>query len=165
MENNPYQVAAAQKFPVKLFWVPMIIVIITYISFYPSFKCGFVNWDDNIMVTDNPLVLSDALQLKNIFTSPVAHLYHPLTTLSLALNYQAGKLDPSGYHSWNVYLHLFNTLFVFIFIYLLTGRRWVVAAIVSLLFGVHPMHVESVTWVAERTDVLFMFFFLPGLIT
>jgi protein O-mannosyl-transferase len=156
---------SSQKFSLKLIWLPALILCITYISFYPSLQCGFVNWDDPTMVSANHLVASNTIQLKDIFTSPVAYLYHPLTTLSLALNYQAGKLDPSGYHSLNVYLHLLNTLFVFIFIYLLSGRKLLVAAIVSLLFGIHPMHVESVAWVTERKDVLFMFFLLPGLIT
>src|SRR5690606_35348685 len=66
---------------------------------------------------------------------------------------------------WNLILHLANTLLVLLFIYLLTGGNLLMASIVSLFFGIHPMHVESVAWISERKDVLYVFFFLAGLVT
>jgi protein O-mannosyl-transferase len=142
-----------------------IITIVTYFVFSPSLDDGFTNWDDNTYVTDNPLVITNSVPVVKIFESPVASNYHPLTVLSLALNYQDGKLDPFGYHLVNIIFHLLNTILVFLFVFLLTRRNLMMATIVSLFFGIHPMHVESVTWVSERKDVLYVFFFLAGLIT
>ena len=96
--------------------------------------------------------------------------YHPLTILSLRLNNNKCSTCPEGISAapfirWNVILHIFNTLLVFLLIYLLSRKKLVVAFIVAVLFGVHPMHVESVAWISERKDVLYSFFFLSGLIT
>ncbi|MFI5163685.1 MAG: hypothetical protein ACHQHP_00385, partial [Bacteroidia bacterium] len=114
------------------------IILTTYIVFSPSLKDGFTNWDDNKYVQDNPLVVNNFVPVKKIFETPVALNYHPLTVLTLAWNYQLGGLDPKGYHSWNVWLHIFNTIFVFIFIFLLTQKNLLMASIVSLFFGIHP---------------------------
>src|SRR4030095_11248280 len=133
------------------------ILVITFISFYPSFKCDFTNWDDDTYVTANSLVRSNSLS--PFFTTPVALNYHPLTMLTLAWNYRVSQLNPPSYHITNMLIHLLNTLLVFYFIYLLSGKKRGVAAITSLLFGIHPMHVESVTWISERKDVLYVFFF------
>jgi protein O-mannosyl-transferase len=141
------------------------IAIITYFIFSPSLDGGFTNWDDQAYVLNNPLVVNNSVPLVNIFETTVAANYHPLTVLSLALNYQTGKLDPFGYHLENVIFHVLNTILVFLFIFLLTRRNLLMAAIVSLFFGIHPMHVESVAWISERKDVLYVFFFLLGLIT
>jgi protein O-mannosyl-transferase len=141
------------------------IAVITYIVFSPSLDDGFTNWDDDNYVTANPLVMNNSVPVVKIFESPVSLNYHPLTILSLALNYQAGKLDPTGYHAVNLIIHVLNTMLVFLFIFLLTRRNLLMASIVSLFFGIHPMHVESVTWISERKDVLYVFFFMAGLIT
>jgi protein O-mannosyl-transferase len=141
------------------------IALVTYFVFSPSLKDGFTNWDDNKYVTENPLVVNNSVPVAKIFETPVSGHYHPLTILTLAFNYQTGKLNPMGYHFENVIFHLLNTILVFFFIFLLTRRNLLMAAIVSLFFGIHPMHVESVTWISERKDVLYVFFFIAGLIT
>ena len=141
------------------------IVIITFIVFFPSFKCGFTNWDDEDYVTKNSLVVSNFIHVKEIFKTPVLLNYHPITMLTFALNYQFGKLNPVGYHLWNVLLHVLNTILVFVFIFIFTKRNLLMATIVALFFGIHPMHVESVAWVSERKDVLYVFFFLAALIS
>ncbi len=149
-----------------LTWISVAaIALITYVVFSPSLDSGFTNWDDEVYVLNNHLVVNNSIPLGKIAETPVAGNYHPLTILSLALNYHDGKLNPSGYHLENVILHVFNTILVFFFIFLLTRRNLLMATIVSLFFGIHPMHVESVTWVSERKDVLYVFFFLAGLIT
>ncbi|MGP8215059.1 MAG: tetratricopeptide repeat protein [Bacteroidia bacterium] len=141
----------------------LAIAIITYFVFSPSLHNGFA-WDDANYVTDNPLVVSNQVQVKKIFQTPVCANYHPLTILTLAWNYHLGQLNPEGYHLWNICLHVLNTILVFIFIFLLTKRNILMASIVSLFFGIHPMHVESVTWISERKDLLYVFFFFAGLI-
>ncbi|MCG3165216.1 MAG: hypothetical protein POELPBGB_00978 [Bacteroidia bacterium] len=148
--------------------VLFIILCITYISFSPSLKCDFTNWDDPRYVLENPLLKSTKSEnIKEIFkTKEVSLNYHPLTIWSLALDYQKAKLDkPEVYHRTNLLLHVANTLLVFVLIYLFSNGRIEVAAFTALFFGIHPMHVESVTWIAERKDVLYTFFFLLALIT
>ena len=142
-----------------------VIALVTYIVFSPSLKNGFTNWDDPAYVLENYLVVNHSVPLKEIFTTPISYNYHPLTILSLAWNFQNGQLDPTGYHEENVLFHILNTILVFFLIFLLTRRNLLMAGIVSLFFGIHPMHVESVSWVSERKDVLYVFFFLAGLIT
>ncbi len=149
------------------FWlIAFSIAIVTFIVFSPSLKCGFTNFDDKSLIVQNPLVIGNSIDVEKIFTSTVAGSdYYPVTYLSFALNFQFGKLDPFGFHLWNILLHVINTLLVFIFIFSITKRNLFMAFFVSLFFGIHPMHVESVTWIMERKDVLFSFFFLIGLIT
>ena len=146
--------------------VAFSIAIITFIVFSPSLKCGFTNYDDEKFIVHNHLITNNTLELKKIFTDVVSkNDYYPITILSYALNYQSGKLDPFGFHLWNLILHTINTLFVFLFIFIITKRNLLFTSIVALFFGIHPMHVESVTWVTERKDVLVLFFFLAGLLT
>ena len=95
---------------------------------------------------------------------PSASNYHPLTMLTLAFNYAISGTDPFSYHFVNWLLHILNTALVFLFIYKISGKKIYVAAFVALIFGVHPMHVESVAWVSERKDVLYTFFFLLALL-
>ncbi len=148
------------------FTIAFSIALITFIVFSPSLKCGFTNFDDNHFIVENPLIVNHSIPLKKIFTTVVTENdYYPITILSFAVNYKLGKLDPYGFHLLNVLLHILNTLLVFWFIFLLTKHNLLMAAFVALFFGIHPMHVESVTWVTERKDVLFLFFFLIALIT
>lgn len=146
-------------------FVAAAIVIITYLAFSPTLKNEFTNWDDPTYVMDNSLVVNNKIPVKEIFTTPVSLNYHPVTMLTLAWNYQNGKLQPEGYFLTNLIIHLLNTLLVFLFIYRLTKGNLIWAATVAAIFGVHPMHVESVSWISERKDVLYVFFFIAGLIT
>ncbi len=147
-------------------WITVILIsIFTFIIFSPAFGAFFTNWDDLDYIINNPLVASNKLRLKEIFTTPVMGNYHPITMLTLAWNFQSSQFDPSVYHRENVVFHVLNTVLVFFFIFKLTRRNLLMAGIVALLFSIHPMHVESVAWVSERKDVLYVFFLLGGLIT
>jgi tetratricopeptide (TPR) repeat protein len=143
----------------------LLVLVLTGIALAPLLKNGFTNWDDVIYVTKNPLLKSTAWDgLKAIFSTPVSSNYHPITILSLAINYQMSGLKPFSYLMTNLLFHLCNTLLVFYFIYRLSGKQTITALFVSLIFGIHPMHVESVAWVSERKDVLYVFFILVGFI-
>lgn len=137
----------------------------TLLCMAPSLFNAWVNWDDQEYVLNNPLIQSLSFeQIGVIFsTLEVQGNYHPLTLISLAVDYQFSGTDPFLYHFTNLVFHLLNTGLVFGFLYLLTGRLFV-AIIAALLFGIHPMHVESVAWISERKDVLYTCFFLGGLI-
>lgn len=150
-------------------WIILVILAVTLIAYLPSLQNDLLKtWDDQSYINQNELI-------KNLDPGAIAKLfredrglyanYHPLTTLSLAFNYAFSGTSPFGYHLTNLFIHLLNTLLVFLFILLLPGKRIVAAAIVALLFGVHPMHVESVAWVSERKDVLYTLFFLASLIS
>src|ERR1035437_2904296 len=160
-------------------WIVLCaLAVVTFITFYPSLKCEFTNWDDGTYVTEDPMIWKlDGKAIKEIFSTPVSLNYHPLTMLSLAIDYKLGKLNPYYYHLNNVLIHILNTLFVFVFInmFMEVYNRKIssepfrpnpfnVALIVSVFFGIHPMRVESVTWAAERKDVLYLFFFLLSMI-
>lgn len=126
----------------------------------------FLNFDDGDYVAYNPHIVS-GITGENItwtFTSVYAANWHPLTWLSHMLDVQLFGLDPRGHHLINVAIHIINTLLLFLLLVRLTGavwRGWFVAA----LFALHPLHVESVAWVAERKDVLSgMFFFITLLL-
>ncbi|MFH1321423.1 MAG: tetratricopeptide repeat protein [Bacteroidota bacterium] len=146
-----------------------ILLVFTFIVFYPSINHGFVNWDDNWMIIDNPLIRSLSLSnLKEIFFGEIfVQNYHPLTIFSFALEYHFFGLNPKVIHLTNVLLHLLNVLLVFIFIRSLTRQsrdKLIIAFITAALFALHPLRVESVTWATERKDVLYAFFFLLSLI-
>ena len=140
----------------------LALAVVTAICFFPMLKNGFTNWDDEYYVVNNAMLRGPDWHA--IFTQPVAANYHPLTMISLALNYQLTGLDPSSYLLVNYLFHLIDTLLVFYFIWLISGKKAPVAFLSALIFGIHPMHVESVAWVSERKDVLYTFFFLLALI-
>ncbi|MCB0635050.1 MAG: tetratricopeptide repeat protein [Lewinella sp.] len=138
--------------------------LLTLLVYWPSLQNGFVNWDDQLYVTENPLIWDLAGNFPRILTDPVAGNHHPLTVLSLALDYQLAGLDPFQYHLTNLLLHLLNTGLVFAFMYRLADRQALVAGVTALFFALHPMHVESVAWVSGRKDLLYTLFFLLSLL-
>jgi tetratricopeptide (TPR) repeat protein len=141
------------------------IVLITLIVYIPSLMNGITNWDDPALVMDNPALQDQSAKgLTSLLIKPAGGNFHPLTMLSYAVNYAISGTQPFSYHLFNLLFHLLNTWLVFQLILLLAKGKWEVAAIAALLFGIHPMHVESVAWIAERKDVLYTSFFLLSLI-
>jgi tetratricopeptide (TPR) repeat protein len=149
-------------------WIAIACALVaaaTFIAFLPSLGNDFVNWDDEEYVTESTLITGlSAEHLKRIFTAPVKANYHPLTILTLAIDYRLWGLDPFGYHATSLALHLLNTLLVFVLAMRLGGSRLPAAVITALFFGIHPMHVESVAWISARKDVLYVLLFLSALI-
>ncbi len=141
-----------------------LILAVTFVTFLPSLNNGFINWDDDSYVIENPIIKNHSFEnIKRMFTSVFLANYHPVTLLSYLLDYRLFELNPFGYHLTNFILHLINCFFVFWLFYILT-RKPAVAFITSLLFAIHPMHVESVAWISERKDVLYSVFFLAAVI-
>lgn len=140
----------------------ILVLIVTTLAYISIFNNSFTNWDDDYYVTINNLLREP--DWKGIFTQPVVGNYHPLTVLSFAFNYQLSGLSPFSYFLLNLLLHLANTYLVYRFIMIISGEKKWVAIFCALIFGIHPMHVESVAWVSERKDVLYTFFFLLSLI-
>lgn len=141
------------------------LLIATAIVYIPSLFNHFTNWDDEIYILNNPLIKNfSANGIAAIFSTPeYMGNYHPLTLLSYAFDYYLAGLQPFAYHATNILLHLGCTLFVFIFLIEL-GMKQASSFLAAVLFGLHPMHVESVAWLSARKDVLYAVFFLGALI-
>lgn len=167
--------AVSKKSFLPPFWksTPVLVsalcaLIITFACFFNTTKNDFVNWDDDRNFYENELVETTNKEnfwsnTKEIFTSDVIGNYNPLSIWTFAVEKRVYGFDkPGKWHLTNVYLHLICVFFVFR-ICLLLGLRWQGALFVSLLFGIHPMRVESVAWVTERKDVLFGAFYLSAL--
>jgi len=142
--------------------VASLLILLTIIAFWPLQHNGFINsFDDNDYVTKNMFV-QGGLSLRGLtyaFTTTQAANWHPLTWLSLMLDYQLFGLNPKGYHATNLFFHLANVLLLFLILESMTKALWP-SALTAALFALHPLHVESVAWVAERKDVLSTFFWL-----
>ena len=141
------------------------LVIAGLIVYAQTTGFKFIGFDDPYYVTGNSYIQrgfnSDSLQWA--LTSFYAANWHPLTWLSLMLDHELYGLNPGGYHLTNILLHLGNILLLFVWLRTATGALGR-AALVALLFAIHPLHVESVAWVSERKDVLSTFFFLLTLL-
>ncbi len=138
------------------------IALITFLFLSVCIKNKFTNWDDIGYVTSNPLIKNSSWEgIKNIFSvsNPVMGNYHPLTILTYAFEYRYQGLLPFIYHLDSLILHVLVTIAVYIFVKVLT-RRTIAAAIASLLFGLHPMHVESIAWIAGRKDLIYGLFYV-----
>jgi tetratricopeptide (TPR) repeat protein len=153
--------SSAQKknFSIDEKWVPAILSLLVFISYFPVWQNSFV-WDDKPYITLNDLVKN--FDIKAIFTEYVVGNYHPLTVLSLAIEYALVKDQTWLYHLNNLILHILNSWIVFRFIQKLNGN-FLVSFVTATLFAIHPLHVESVAWAAERKDVLYTFFLLLSL--
>ena len=140
-------------------WVAAIVcgllLLAVAVVFGQTVRHDFVNFDDNRYVYDNPQV-TDGLTIHGIawaFTQSHRCNWHPLTWMSHMLDCQLFGLWPGGHHLTNVLLHAAAAILLFLVLRQMTGRRWP-SAFVAVLFAIHPVHVESVAWVAERKDVL-----------
>ncbi len=160
----------------KISRVIAIISIITFAIYIPALQNGFVNWDDNVYVYDNQNIQTLGPDFfKWIFSAEANPTWHPLTLLTIGLDYSIWGLDPKGYHLTNIIFHIMNTILVFILSVRLAAygnsnhkvdKKVLISGIITAgLFGIHPLHVESVVWISERKDVLSSFFYLLALLS
>ncbi|MGP8246759.1 MAG: tetratricopeptide repeat protein [Bryobacteraceae bacterium] len=136
----------------------------TLLVYAPVYRFGFVNFDDPDYVTNNPHV-RNGLTMDGVVwavTSTEAANWFPATRLSHLLDVEIFDLRPGGHHLTNAFLHAFATVLLFAFLHAATGATWP-SAFVAMLFAVHPLHVESVAWIAERKDVLSALFWFLAL--
>ncbi|NTW16972.1 MAG: glycosyltransferase family 39 protein, partial [Syntrophaceae bacterium] len=136
-------------------------MITTLAVFWPVKDHEFINFDDTEYVTENVHVRG-GITLKGVtwaFTTFHAGNWHPLTWLSHMLDVQFFGLKAGWHHLMNLLFHIANTLLLFLVLHRMTKALWQ-SAFVAALFALHPLHVESVAWVAERKDVLSTFFWM-----
>ncbi|MDD5628068.1 MAG: hypothetical protein PHU21_03320, partial [Elusimicrobia bacterium] len=164
--------------PSPLRWIiPLAACLAAAVVFSPALRNGFVDYDDKPHIAENPHIRGlGAAELKWMFTTGLGGPYMPLSWLSLAVDYRFWGLDPKGYHLTNILLHVLNVLLVyFLALRLLRAARtdpkqpgderilWG-AGFAALLFGIHPLRVESVAWAIERKDVLSGLFYLASVL-
>lgn len=142
--------------------VILLIGILVFCTFHQALDNNFIFWDDQYYVTENPLITNPNWKsFKTLQTEIISLNYHPLTMVSLWLNaYFSGTDSAHPYIITNLIIHILSGWLCFLFIYELTNENLFLAAFTSIVFCIHPMHVESVVWVSERKDVLYGFFFL-----
>jgi tetratricopeptide (TPR) repeat protein len=145
-------------------WVALIcflLAIVTIAVYFPVSNHEFIRYDDDVYVTRNPNVQSGltAQNIKWAFTTSHTANWHPLTWLSHQLDCSLFAGNAGAHHLVNVIFHVANTLLLFVVFNRMTKRLWP-SAFIAVLFALHPLHVESVAWVAERKDVLSTLFWL-----
>ncbi|HXC36780.1 MAG TPA: tetratricopeptide repeat protein [Candidatus Acidoferrales bacterium] len=151
--------------PFLKFLTCLVLAGVTFAAFAGVALCSFIVLDDGGYVVDNPAVQHGLSwgAVKWAFSTFDCSNWHPITWLSHIVDFQFYGLDPVGHHLTNLAFHVANAVLLFLLFERMTARLWP-SAFVALLFGIHPMHVESVAWVAELKDVLSAFFFLLTLL-
>lgn len=171
------ELALGKDDPAMKFGLLLIVLIATFFCYKYTLKNQFTNWDDGLYVETNPYIKNLTWDnMKMILLHNITNnYYHPITMLTIAWNYYTSKMDPGAYYLTNVVIHVMGTaamFFLFIAIFNtmakrgyaeVKGKLWL-AAFGALFYGVHPMHVESVSWLAERKDVLYSLFYSLGMI-
>lgn len=144
----------------------MLIAGITFLVFSNTLKADFIyNWDDNLNVTNNQNIRDFSVEGISRLFDPQANISEPrLTLFSFALEYRYYSLNPAPYHLHNLLLHIANVLLLFFLVKVISGKRNI-AVLTALLFAIHPMHVESVSWVTGRKDLLFSLFYMLSMLS
>jgi len=145
--------------------VAALLIVLTLLTFARVLQYGFMpGFDDNVYVLENAWV-RQGLTLATIrwaFTATDLGFWHPLTWLSHMTDVELYGLNPAGHHLSAILLHGAATVTLFLVLQAMTGALWR-SALVAALFAIHPLHVESVAWIAERKDVLFALFWFLGM--
>jgi Tfp pilus assembly protein PilF len=141
--------------------VYLILTAVTLAVFWQVNQYDFINFDDNMYVTKNSHIQSGITLdgFRWAFSTKDTGLWNPLVCLSFLFDYQLHGLNAGGYHLTNLILHVMSALLLFWLFNRMTGAIWK-SAFVAALFALHPLHVESVAWIAERKDVLSAFFWM-----
>ena len=146
--------------------IALVLVAATLLVFWQAGNHDFFILDDQLYVSKNPAIQGgltmDGIRWAFTDTETTGN-WHPLTWISHMLDIQLFGIDPAGHHLVNVGLHAANTLLLFLVLCTMTGALWR-SAVVAALFALHPLHVESVAWIAERKDVLSTFFWMLTLL-
>ncbi len=166
------------KYGNTLRWVLLPgIALLTFICYHYSLGNQFTNWDDERFIPQNIFIKSfSAANLKMmLFHDVTGDYYNPLTIISYAVNYHFSGINPPSYYLTNIILHILNSCLMFFLALMLfkamekngygifKWKEWL-AFFCTLAYAIHPMHVESVSWAAERKDVLYAFFYFAGMI-
>jgi Flp pilus assembly protein TadD len=137
----------------------LFLIVTTLAVYWQMTNHEFLNYDDDIYITKNHHVQAGLEGIAWAFTATDAANWHPLTWVSHMLDAQLYGMNPGQHHMTNLLFHIVNTLLLFLIFKRMTGHLWR-SGFIAALFTLHPLHVESVAWVAERKDVLCAFFWM-----
>ena len=157
MSNNRYLAG-------KTLLYGLALAVLVVFLFFPVYRASFLNYDDIEYVTDNPHVNS-GVSAENVwwaFTSFHAANWHPVTWISHMVDVTLFGLAPAGHHATNLLLHVFNCFLLYAFLFAASQQR-LFAGLVALVFAIHPLHLESVAWIAERKNLLCTFFMFSAM--
>jgi hypothetical protein len=142
--------------------LPLLLLAVTLVAYWPALHAGFVRWDEQLYVTENPF-LSDPNGLLKSWTTlrETERQYYPLLLTTYWFEHRLWGDVPSGYHAVNIWLHLCNSLLVLLLLTRLGAGRWA-AGVGASLFALHPIQVESVVWVAEMKNLQMGLFYLAA---
>lgn len=157
-EKKPGRIATGLRPAIVIF----LLVAMTGATFWSAGHHQFINLDDDLYVTENEQVKKGLTASGTGWAFSTFHSanYHPLTWLSHMLDVELFGLNPGAHHLVNVAHHALNAVLLFLVLRLMTGALWK-SGMVAALFAIHPLHIESVAWIAERKDVLStLFWFL-----
>jgi tetratricopeptide (TPR) repeat protein len=161
------KLALKPESPKKLIFISALF---TFLLYLPTLSFDFVNWDDVPYVLENRVIQNINFEnIKTMFNPRLTEQdafpeYHPIRDLSLALDYEIFQGRPFGFHFTNILIHSLNVILFFFFLAAFIKSPYV-CLVTSIVFAIHPVHVESVAWVSSRKDVLgFFFFLLSGLL-
>jgi protein O-mannosyl-transferase len=145
----------------RTWFVCLLLVVATFAIYWPVRHYGFVDYDDDDYVFNNPVVRAGLIWQNFVWALSDQHAcnWHPLTWLSHMADCQLFGLDPGAMHFENVLFHCANSVLLLLLLNSATGAFWR-SAFVAALFALHPLRVESVAWISERKDVLSGFFFM-----
>lgn len=148
------------------YWRLCLLLFFTWWVFHTATNGGFV-WDDIAYVQTNIWLAKPMISCIKHFLNFnfVQGNYHPLTMILYSVIYKFAHLNPEWYHRVSIIFHLANTLLVYIFYSKISNHKSWASLLVAGLFAIHPLHLESVAWISSLKDVLFVFFFLLGLIS
>lgn len=149
----------------RIVLVAVLLGVLTLLGFSQVFQCDFVKYDDDRYVTNNEFVKAGLTSesVRWAFTATHEATWQPLIWLSYMLDIRLFGLNARGFHATNLILHIANVLLLFFVLQRMTRSLWK-SAFVAALFAVHPLHVESVAWVAERKDVLSTLFWMLAML-
>jgi hypothetical protein len=139
----------------QVLFIAVFLAVLVYFALGGVGENGFILFDDTGFITDNPVV-SQGLNWESIkwaFTTTLSGNWLPLTWLSHITDVEIFGIHPAGHHLVSLAIHLLSVVLLFEILFRFTGRRWT-AVIAAIVFGIHPLRVESVAWAAERKDVL-----------
>jgi tetratricopeptide (TPR) repeat protein len=146
-------------------FVCLFLIVTTFAVYWQVGNHQFINLDDPQYITKNPYVQKGLTPESVTWAFSITNIsyWHPLTWLSLMLDYEFYGTNPRGYHLTNVVLHTLNVLLLFLILKWMTGSLWR-SSFVAALFALHPLNVESVAWAVERKNVLSTFFWMLSLL-
>jgi len=164
--------------PVLQWVLPIAIALLIFICYHYSLGNQFTNWDDQRLIAENIFLKSfSSANLKMmLFHDITGDYYFPLTMVSYAINYHFSGLAPQSYYLINILIHILNSGLMFFLILMLLNamekkgygkikwKEWL-ALFCTLAYAIHPMHVETVSWISERKGVLYAFFYFAGMMT